>query len=468
MQALLQKIQTNSEVPDFPPQLEYWLQDVGLAEDEQGNLTLLCPNMFAMRWLQEKYSDPLARALQEETGKQVELNFQVREHTAPLPAPGNVSVETGQPSAHGQGTFPLVSCNQDHRPQGESDASAPQPVPPAAPAFCLSTFVVGPSNRFAFSAAQEICKGVQRYYNPFFLLAPTGLGKTHLGQAIAHELHGTHGDQRVLYCTAEHFFSEMIRHMKSSSIHLFKDRYRRSCDTLILDDIQFVLGKQALQSELCFTLDALLSRNKQVVLLGNLPTHDSDKLSESLRSRIFSGLSVSIDPPDYPTRMSILNALHESSGLPIPPPTLETLARLVRSNVRDLEGAFHRLAAAHRLFQNGLLPEEVDNLMREYSRNSAGPVTLDGICSHVARYFGLSPENLSSRSRHRKVLYPRQIAMYLSRKYTHEPLHAIGALYRRDHSSVVYAVKSLMKKISRSPRLEREVMFIEEKLLESA
>jgi len=470
MQALLQKIQTKAAFPEFPPQLEYWLHDVGLTEDERGNMTLWCPNSFAMRWLQDKYGVPLARALQGNNGTQVRLTFQVREATAPESSEQNRPIRPVPATAAPESALCL--------PAGPTELASPEEQPVASPPadasvagttsrFRLSTFIVGPSNRFAFSAAQEICKGVQYYYNPFFLLSGTGLGKTHLGHAIAHELRQTPGNQRVLTCTAEQFFSEMILHMKNKSIHVFKERYRQACDALILDDIQFVRGKRALQSELCFTLDALLSRKKQVVLLGNIDPQDSETFSESLRSRIFSGLSVSIEPPDHATRLAILSALQQASGAPIPQDALDTVARLVRSNVRDLEGAFHRLAAAQRFLRHAPPAETVHGLMRQYMGQQCGLLTLKEIRDHVARYFGLPPEDLSSRSRHSRVLQPRQIAMYLSRKHTDAPLHAIGTLYRRDHSSVLYAVRSLKSKMERTPRVQREVLFVEEKLLEA-
>jgi len=416
-----------------------------------------------MRWLQERYTAPLARAFQLQTGRPVELNFRVRHpgtdgetHRDPPPPDltDGCTAERPAPQAVIPQSAPAIP------------ATSPPPTSPEGPCFRLSNFVVGASNRFAWSAAQEVCKDFYRHYNPFLLLADTGLGKTHLGEAIAHRLRRKHGEGRVVFCTAERLFSDLIQHMKSRSVHRFKERYRDACEALVLDDIQFVLGKRALQDELCYTLDTLLNRGRQVVLLGNLPSRECADLSESLRSRFFSGLCVSIDPPDHATRVEILQRLSERSGISLPRETLETVARQVRSNVRDLEGALNRIVAAHRLFRRPLDPQTVERHLQPYLQNSPGTVTIVRIQEHVARFFGLPPEALASRSRQKKVLYPRQIGMYLSRKHTHESLEAIGALYRRDHSSVVYAIRSLEKKIAQTPRLAREVLFIEEKLLE--
>jgi chromosomal replication initiator protein len=468
MEALLYRIQQRSDVKGFSPQIEYWLQDVKLTADDQGNLTLLCPNTFSMRWLKEKYKAPLSRALQEETGKPVLLHFRLRENPPP-PSPLDCDARgDGQQVPHTLQSVPSPCPYErgteypDH-PEGAFESS-PHQNPHTN--FCLTRFVVGPSNRFAWTAAQEICKGFQPYYNPFFLLAGTGLGKTHLGQGIAHQLQKIHGGTRVLYRTVERFFSEMIDHMKTRSIHLFKDRYRRSCDALILDDFQFVMGKKALQSELCYTFDTLLNQGKQVVLLGNLPSRDSEELSESLRSRIFSGLSVSIEPPDYVTRLAILQGLAAKSNILFPLSCLEKLAGLVRSNVRELEGAFNHLVAVHRLLRHPLDPDSVETLLQEQRFGTPGSIPLVRILDHVARYFGLQSEELTSRSRHRKVLYPRQVCMYLCRKHTNASLQSIGTLFQRDHSSVLYAVQSLKKKFDTNPRYQREVLFIEEKLLQ--
>ena len=469
MQALLQKIQQRIQTHDHSPQLECWLQDVGLAEDREGQLALICPNVFSKRWLEERYKGPLERVIREETGRQVALSFRVSD-----PCPGG-ELRGGLGEANLADPFALGFQPPRTLPQQEEqDGSArdgtsePSPSPGRNPQFSFSNFVVGPPNRFAWSAAQELCKGAWSHYNPLLVLASTGLGKTHLAGAIAHLLASQDPKLHVVCCTAEGFFNEMILHLKNRSIPVFKDKYRKHCDAFILDGIQFILGKTALQSELCHTLDDLLHHEKRVILAGDLPTRDAKGLSDNLRSRMFSGLVVSIDKPDYEMRLEILTRFTRNAGVAFPEGTLETLARLIRSEVRDLEGAFKRLLAWHSLLPDPVGPETIEAHFMDLARGSPKPLSLDDIRKHVAQYFRLSPEDLSSRTRQNKVLYPRQVCMYLSRKHTHPSLEAIGSLYKRDHSSVLYALRSLERKAARSPRIGRELQFIEDRLLERA
>jgi chromosomal replication initiator protein len=259
----------------------------------------------------------------------------------------------------------------------------------------------------------------------------------------------------------------MIRHIKDKDIPSFKTKYREACDVLILDDIQFLKGKNALQAELCYTLDVLLGRGKQVVLLGNLPARGRNGLDENLDSRIFSGLAVTMEPPEYETRLAILNQFARASAVPFSQDTLARVARLVSSHVRDLEGAFNRLIAMQSLSPEPIDPVTIDRLFGNTGCASWKPTDPKMIQGHVAKYFGLDPEALCSRSRKRKVHYPRQIGMYLARKHTHGSLESIGHLYNRNHASVLHAIRSLEEKMRSNARVCREVRFIEDKLLEA-
>ncbi|MEW6441507.1 MAG: chromosomal replication initiator protein DnaA [bacterium] len=455
----------------FPPAVDCWLQDVGLVQDPMGNLVLLCSNSFSRNWLKEKYRDLLAELLRQEMGRDVPLAFELAENQSARAElwPERLA-EVCSNHSEAPGTSSSGGCPAERDP-----AMTAEPI--AAPAvpffgwngrFRFETFVVGDSNRFAWSAGHELCRQFRREYNPLLIQGGTGVGKTHLGQAIGYLLHAQDPSRRVRYCTSEEFFTDMIHHIKSKSILEFKEKYRKQSDVLILDDVQFASKKNGLQAELTYTLDSLLNAEKQIVLLGDLTGEAQAHLQESLRSRIFSGLTVSIQAPDHATRVAILRQFALTCPIPVCDATLEALADRVRSNVRDLESAFKRMVALHLFSNEPIGPASVAESFRGLPQSRRTPLSVRAILERVARHYEIATEAMTSRSRQRKVLYPRQIAMYLSRKHTCESLEDVGAHFNKDHSTVVYAVKSLEKKLLVSPRLRREVEFIERKVLEQA
>ncbi len=457
MESLLLKVRERIRSLEESRHLEFWLQDVALAEEAQGLLTLKCPNAFAKQWLSGKHGEALSRLFCQEAGRDLRLTFQID--------PASAHVESADDTAE---SAPAAGPPPAPGQQAVAPADGPprEPFPGWNPRFRFATFVTGRSNGFAWSAAQEVSRRPRNPYNPLLIHAPTGLGKTHLGQAIGHSLFEANEELRIRWMTAETFLSEMIRHIKEKDVPSFKSKYRDGCDVLILDDIQFLRGKASLQAELCHTLDVLIHRGKQVVLLGNLPARGRNGIDENLESRIFSGLAVTMDPPEYEARLAILQQLALSSGLAVSEEVLAVVARCVRSHVRDLEGAFKRLMALQTLTGEGLAPETAEHHFRDPASPAQRPTDLKTIRDHVAKYFGLPPETLAARSRKRDVHYPRQVGMYLARKYTHASLDSIGRLYNRGHASVLHALRSLETKMGSSARIAREVRFIEEKLLE--
>ena len=458
MRSLLLKVQQRIQCLETSRHLEYWLQGVELAEGAQGELTLKCPNAFSVQWLSGRHGEVLSDLFKEEAGRDVRLTFQVDRSSVASTASDDPKETTD--------AFPSPRLRAT--PEAESDVTRTleEPFPGWNPRFRFSNFVIGRSNGFACSAANEVTRQCHNEYNPLLIHASTGLGKTHLGQAIGHRLFQGNRNLRILWRTAESFFAEMIRHIRDKDVPSFKTRYRDTCDVLILDDIQFLKGKDALQAELCYTLDTLLNRGKQVVLLGNLPARGRNGLDENLESRIFSGLAVTIESPEYETRLAILNRFTQSSGIQVSEEILAIVARHVCSHVRDLEGAYKRLMAMRSLGHQEIDPETVGRLFRSPAYAPRKPIDPKTIQDHVAKYFALDPATLASRSRKRKVLYPRQIGMYLTRKHTHESLESIGHLYNRDHASVLHALRSLENKMRATARIAREVQFIEDKLLE--
>jgi len=291
------------------------------------------------------------------------------------------------------------------------------------------------------------------------LLYPGAQNSAALGLADLFEIAG-----RMARTTAQDTPQLQVDLLKEEAVS--DDSYGTTCDVLILDDIQFVKGKPALQAELCHTLDILLNRGKQVVILGNLPARGKNGLDENLESRIFSGLAVTMEPPEYETRLAIMSHLARSCGFPVSEEALAIVARCVCSHVRDLEGAFNRLMALQSIGREPMDSETVARHFSDPATVSRKPTDSKTIRDHVAKYFALQPDALASRSRKREVHYPRQIGMYLSRKHTHASLESIGRLYNRGHPSVLNALRSLEKKMGSSARVSREVRFIEEKLLE--
>jgi chromosomal replication initiator protein len=460
---LWERVRNRLESGGTSPSIDCWLEDVDLREDTEGNLVVFCSNAFSRNWIQDRYHDTLVKLLKEETGREVSVAFDL--HSCAEPATARSCEEVrhevpmvnlaarGLPSASIPG---LESCH----PQAQA-----APLAGWNPRYQFENFVVGDSNRFAWAASQEICRHFRREYNPLLVQSPTGLGKTHLGQAIAHALHLQDPTRRIRCCTSEHLFTDMIQHMRDRNILAFKDKYRKDCDAIVLDDIQFACRKNGLQSELTYTLDELLNSGKQVVLLANLPPEGRSDLQEGFRSRIFSGLTVSIDMPDFDMRLAILRQFAHSASLPLSEATLEAVAHLVRSHVRDIEAAFNRLVATHCLSNRAIDPGSAEELLKDLAPVERLPLTIQDILDHVSRYFGIDTESLRSRSRQRKLLVPRQIAMFLSRKHTAEPLQEVGKHFKKDHSSVLYAVRSLERKLEQNPRLRRETEFIEDRLL---
>ena len=461
MQGLLRRVQQRIQELDGSRHLECWFDEVDLEKDDVGNLVLECANAFSLRRLSECHRDTLRTVFQQELGREVSLSFRLSKGTPP--ARPRREEPTAPPPDHeppvSQG--PSGEAREETRPP-----PAPLPFPDWNPRYSFSTFIHGPSNGLAWSAANEVCRRFSPQYNPLLIHAPTGLGKTHLGQAIGLRLCQQDRGLRVLFRSAEGFFSEMIQHMRNKTILSFKERYRTSCDLLILDDIQFLRGKEALQTELCYTLDTLLTRGKRVVLIGNLPGRGKNGFDENLESRVYSGLAVSMEPPDYETRLSILTQLARTHGAGVEKEILCGIARCISSHVRDLEGAFARIVAMQALSSVPIRPDTVEELLGTLCQRDGRSLTLEHVQRHVARYFGLMPDDLLSRSRKRNVLLPRQISMLLARKHTHESLEVIGRAHGRDHSSVIYSIRSLKRKMSHSPRIAREVRFVEEKLIE--
>ncbi|MCJ7511583.1 MAG: chromosomal replication initiator protein DnaA [Anaerolineales bacterium] len=413
-----------------------WVRDAELLAYEDGEFIVGVRNAYARDWLQSRLLSTVKRILSGMAGRTVEVRFIVwqddligEERMPPTTAAPSLPIE--EPSRH------------------------------LNTRYTFETFVVGPSNRLAHAAAQAVSESPARAYNPLFLYGGVGLGKTHLLHAmgIACRQRGL----QVLYVSSEEFTNDLINAIRSHTTDSFRERYRRS-DVLLIDDIQFIAGKEATQEEFFHTFNALHGQEKQLVISSDRPPKAMVTLEERLRSRFEWGLTVDIQPPDLETRVAILRSKAERAGQDVEPALLEQIARRVQSNIRELEGALTRVVAYAQLSGASLTPELVDTALVDLLPRG-GALTAERILSAVAEQFGVSEATLISRNRSKDVALPRQVAMYLIRSETHASFPKIGAtLGGRDHTTVLYACDKIGDLLETDDGLRRKVLAVREKL----
>jgi chromosomal replication initiator protein len=320
---------------------------------------------------------------------------------------------------------------------------------------------VGNSNRLAHAASLAVADNPAQAYNPLFLYGGVGLGKTHLLHAMGN-LCLEHG-LMVLYVTSEDFTNDLINSIRSHTTDAFREKYRR-IDVLLIDDIQFIAGKESTQEEFFHTFNALHGQNRQLVLSSDRPPKAMVTLEERLRSRFEWGLTADIQPPDIETRMAILRSKAERAGRTLPPELLETIARRVQSNIRELEGALIRVLALSDLSGTPIGPELVESALADMlpKNRRVAPTT---IIEAVATQFGIAQDQMLGRERSKDVVLPRQIAMYLIREETNASLPEIGkALGGRDHTTVMYGCDKINELMEKDDKLRRQIMSIRQQL----
>jgi chromosomal replication initiator protein len=329
--------------------------------------------------------------------------------------------------------------------------------------FTFDQFVVGKNSDFAYSAALSLAARNQGNQNALYLLSKTGLGKSHLSQAVGHHILETFPQERVYYITAEDFMNEMTDSYRSSNIHGFKEKYRQNCDVLLLEDVHFLSGKNGTQEELSNTLESLMNANKKIIYSSCYLPSDIPKLNDKLKSRLCCGLISKIDAPDYKTRIRILKKASISSGTTMPDEVVQYLASELTEDVRQLKSGFIGVAA-----KASLLGSDVDiTLARSIVKNivtSRQGITLDSIKRLVCKYYNVTLTDLISRSRRQTIVRPRQVAMYLSRQYTDHSLQTIGKSFNRYHATTMHALKAVEKGVRENGPFQKHVEFLSERL----
>ena len=416
-------------------------------------LTLGVADEFCEMWLKDNYLDLLRSVVSRAAVKPMDLAFTV---VAPVAA-----------ALPGTSAAPAVEEPEPAEDATPSAPTTPRPGEPLLnPGYTFSTFVVGNNNEFAHSASLAVAQNPGKTFNPLFLLGGVGLGKTHLLHAIGHQMMAQKKNAKVAYLSCEKFTNEFIDGLQNNSLAKFRKKYRQ-VDVLLVDDIQFLAGKERIQEEFFHTFNTLHESRKQIVLSCDRPANEIQGLEARLISRFEWGQTADVQPPDVETRLAILRNKEQTFGYSLPPEILNFLAEHIRTNIRRLEGAFTRVAAYAQLTGKPLKLETVETLLREILQEEGRQtITIDFIQKKVADHYDIRLADMTSKRRPENIAFPRQVAMFLSRQLTESSLSAIGdAFGGRDHGTVLHACRAVKNRMEVDANVRQAVGYLEKLLV---
>lgn len=414
---------------------ENWLAPINVIDWSTEEITLEIPNIFVKEYLLDNYNQELCAFLPLKSPGHPAINFVIKESPAP------VAFQTA----------PAIHC------------SPAEPEPPTASDLKLNsnyrfeTFIEGPSNQFAKSAAMGVANRPGRSYNPLFIHGGVGLGKTHLLHGIGHYVKSHNKKLRIQSITTEGFCNDLVDSLRNKSVDQMKRRYRDS-DIFLLDDVQFLQNRLNFEEELCNTFESMINQNKQIVITSDKPPSQL-KLSERIVARMEWGLVVHVGAPDLETRVAILQHKAEQKGMQIPNKVLFFIAEHIYSNVRQLEGAINRLSAHARLMNLDITEDLVERALREMLQQAPRErISVESILKSVAAAFQVRVSDIKGSSRTKEIVLPRQIAMYLAKEMINESLMMLASYFNgRTHSTFLHACKSIEKLVSKDETLRRQI-----------
>lgn len=419
-----------------------WLKPTTVISYEDGTLIIGVENGYVKDWLSNRLSTTIERTVTSIVGRTVEVNFAVWSRKKEEPKQENL--------LNG-----LASASDTHSTESLSNGTIPLNV-----RYTFDSFIVGASNRLAHAASLAVAEQPATAYNPLFLYGGVGLGKTHLLHAISHECLAQ--GLKILYSSSEQFTNDLINAIRTHTTDNFREKYR-TADVLLIDDVQFIAGKESTQEEFFHTFNTLHGANKQVIMSSDRPPRAMVTLEERLRSRFEWGLTADIQPPDLETRIAILTSKAKAQAMTVPSDLLYFIARQIQNNIRELEGALNRVVAYVQLTGYPLTIETAEMALADML---ARPVKLTPkeIIDEVAQYYDLSSDTMCGRGRSKKVAHSRQIAMYLAREETQASLPQIGDILGRDHTTVLYGHAKISGLIEEDDALRREILTLREHL----
>ncbi len=416
-----------------------WLRDSRLLKYNDGTFVVSVQSGYAKDWLENRLLATIKRTLVRQAGKDVEIKFIV-----------------GSESPQRQGAVSLLNV-----PTPAPDSTPPPPPANLNPRYVFDRFVVGPGNRLAHAASMAVTESPAEAYNPLFIYGGVGLGKTHLLHAVGHTCRAQ--GLRVLYVSSEEFTNDFIEAIRAHTTDDFRDKYR-TADVLLVDDVQFIAGKERTQEEFFHTFNTLHGTGKQIVISSDRAPKAMVPLEERLCSRFEWGLIADVQPPDLETRIAILRSKSASCGAVVPNDILNVIASQIQSNIRELEGALNRVLALSQLTDQPLTSEVAEAALSQLLPQR-GHLTAEQIVEQVAHHFRVQVPALQGRSRSRTIARPRQVAMYLIREETGASLPQIGALLGgRDHTTVLYGCERIADLIEEDANLRNEIVALRQRL----
>ncbi|WP_223069974.1 chromosomal replication initiator protein DnaA [Paenibacillus caui] len=434
-QQILSIIQTKLSKPSF----DTWFKATKPVSISDRAVVISAPTTFAVEWLESRYTKLVSTTIYEEIGKQLEVSFVIEENKPAepiLPQPQQQPVVVEEPISN------MLN-----------------------PKYTFDTFVIGSGNRFAHAASLAVAEAPARAYNPLFLYGGVGLGKTHLMHAIGHYILEHSPSSKVVYISSEKFTNEFINAIRDNRGESFRNKYR-NIDILLIDDIQFLAGKESTQEEFFHTFNALHEERKQIIISSDRPPKEIPTLEERLRSRFEWGLITDIQPPDLETRIAILRKKARAENLDIPNEAMMYIANQIDTNIRELEGALIRVVAYSSLINQDVTTHLAAEALKDIIPSSRPKIiTIQDIQQKVGEYYNLRLEDFKARKRTKAIAFPRQIAMYLSRELTDYSLPKIGEAFGgRDHTTVIHAHEKITQQMKSDQELFKVINNITDKI----
>lgn len=437
---ILRTVKEEHELTDVS--FNTWLKPLSVYNVENSKLYIMVPSehQMALNYIAKKYAIPIKVAIAEITGEDYEIEFILQEQTEKFK--------------------PFKSKNPEFMAGSENTNLNPN--------YTFDTFVVGKNNKFAHAASLAVSESPGEVYNPLYIYGGPGLGKTHLMQSIGHFILQQKPDKKVLYVTSEEFTNEVIdsiRNGNASAMTKLREKYR-TVDVLMIDDVQFIIGKESTQEEFFHTFNVLHSAGKQIILSSDKPPKEMETLEERIRSRFEWGLLADVGYPDYETRMAILRRKEEMDGFQLDDEILDYIATNIKSNIRELEGALNKLLAFSNLEHTEITMDvAVQELQNIISPDKPREITPQLVIEIVAEHFNISTDQMISKTRSNDIAKPRQIAMYLCKNMTSTPLDTIGALLGgRDHSTIIYGIRKVTSEYDKDENFHYLIETIKKKI----